>query len=48
MVTVNTPVDPSGSEWNTVSNSDEAKSAYNLQINHRDKGDDIVEQIKIP
>ena len=40
--TVNTPVDPSGSEWNTVSNSDEAKSAYNLQINHRDKGDDIV------
>ena len=40
--TVNTPVDPSGSEWNTVSNSDEAKSAYNLQINHKDVGDDIV------
>ena len=40
--TVNTPVDPSGAEWNTVSNSDEAKSAYNLQINHKDTGDDIV------
>ena len=40
--TFNTPVDPSGSEWNTVSNSDEAKTAYNLQINHKDTGDDIV------
>ena len=40
--TVNTPVDPSGAEWNTVSNSDEAKTAYNLQINHKDTGDDIV------
>ena len=40
--TVNTPVDPSGAEWNTISNSDEAKSAYNLQINHKDVGDDIV------
>ena len=40
--TVNTPVDPSGSEWNTISNSDEAKTAYNLQINHKDTGDDIV------
>jgi len=40
--TFNTPIDPSGSEWNTVSNSDEAKTAYNLQINHKDTGDDIV------
>jgi len=40
--TFNTPVDPSGAEWNTVSNSDEAKTAYNLQINHKDTGDDIV------
>ena len=40
--TVDTPVDPSGAEWNTISNSDEAKSAYNLQINHKDVGDDIV------
>ena len=40
--TVNTPVDPSGAEWNTIANSDEAKSAYNLQINHKDTGDDIV------
>ena len=40
--TVNTPVDPSGAEWNTIANSDEAKSAYNLQINHKDAGDDIV------
>ena len=40
--TVDTPVDPSGAEWNTISNSDEAKSAYNLQINHKDTGDDIV------
>ena len=40
--TVNTPVDPSGAEWNTVSNSDEAQTAYNLQINHKDTGDDIV------
>ena len=39
--TVNTPVDPSGAEWNTIANSDEAKSAYNLQINHKDTGDDI-------
>ena len=40
--TVDTPVDPSGAEWNTISNSDEAKTAYNLQINHKDTGDDIV------
>ena len=32
--TFNTPVDPSGAEWNTVSNSDEAQKAFNLQINH--------------
>ena len=36
--TVNTPVDPSGSEWNTISNSDEAKTAYNLQINIKTLG----------
>ena len=40
--TFNTPVDPSGAEWNTVSNSDEAQKAFNLQINHKDTGDDIV------
>ena len=40
--TFNTPVDPSGAEWNTVSNSDEAQTAFNLQINHKDTGDDIV------
>ena len=40
--TFNTPVDPSGAEWNTISNSDGAKTAYNLQINHKDTGDDIV------
>ena len=40
--TFNTPVDPSGSEWNTVSNSDEAQTAFNLQINHKDDGAAIV------
>jgi len=40
--TFNTPVDPNGSEWNTISNSDEAQKAFNLQINHKDTGDDIV------
>ena len=40
--TFNTPIDPSGSEWNTISNSDEAQTAFNLQINHKDTGDDIV------
>ena len=40
--TFNTPVDPSGAEWNTISNSDEAKKAFNLQVNHKDTGDDIV------
>ncbi len=40
--TFNTPVDPSGAEWNTVSNSDEAQTAFNLQINHKDDGAAIV------
>ena len=40
--TFNTPVDPSGAEWDTISNSDEAKKAFNLQVNHKDTGDDIV------
>ena len=33
--TFNTPIDPSGAEWNTVSNSDQAKTAFNLQVNHK-------------
>ena len=40
--TFNTPVDPSGAEWNTISNSDEAQKAFNLQVNHKDTGDAIV------
>ena len=40
--TFNTPVDPNGAEWDTISNSDEAKKAFNLQVNHKDTGDDIV------
>jgi len=33
--TVNTPVDPSGSEWKTVTSSSGAMTAYNQQINQR-------------
>jgi len=33
--TVNTPIDPSGSEWNTVTSSSGAMTAYNQQINER-------------
>jgi len=33
--TVNTPVDPSGAEWNTVTSSSGAMTAYNQQINER-------------
>ena len=39
--TFNTPVDPSGAEWNTVSNSDEAKSAFNLLV-YQKKGDEAL------
>ena len=33
--TFNTPVDPSGSEWKTVTSSSGAMTAYNQQINQR-------------
>ena len=33
--TFNTPVDPSGAEWNTVSNSDQAKKAFNRVVNQK-------------
>ena len=33
--TVNTPVDPSGAEWKTVTSSSGAMTAYNQQINQR-------------
>ena len=39
--TFNTPVDPSGAEWNTVSNSDEAQAAFNLLV-HQKKGDEAL------
>ena len=33
--TVNTPIDPSGAEWKTVTSSSGAMTAYNQQINQR-------------
>ena len=33
--TVNTPVDPSGAEWETVTSSSGALTAFNQQINQR-------------
>jgi len=39
--TFNTPVDPSGAEWNTVSNSDEAQASFNLLV-HQKKGEEAL------
>ena len=40
--TFNTPIDPSGAEWNTVSNSDEAKAAFNLLVYQKKGDEDLV------